>query len=60
MLFKPFSRACAGDGSKRPGTGLGLAIVAAIAKRLDYPITFQSEVGQWQHLPVSIPRILYF
>ncbi|WP_172977441.1 cell wall metabolism sensor histidine kinase WalK [Roseovarius sp. THAF9] len=55
MLFKPFSQACAGDGSKRPGTGLGLAIVAAIAKRLDYPITFQSEVGQGSTFQFRIP-----
>lgn len=55
MLFKPFSQARAGDGTKRPGTGLGLAIVAAIAKRLDYPITFHSQVGQGSTFQVRIP-----
>ncbi|WP_306129117.1 cell wall metabolism sensor histidine kinase WalK [Roseovarius sp. MMSF_3350] len=58
MLFKPFSQARAGDGSKRPGTGLGLAIVAAIAERLDYPVDFRSVVGQGSTFQFRIPSHL--
>ena len=56
MLFKPFSQARAGDGSKRPGTGLGLAIVAAILHRLEYPVEFDSTVGQGSTFSFRIPE----
>lgn len=55
MLFKPFSQARAGDGTKRPGTGLGLAIVAAIAQRLDYTVAFKSVVGQGSTFQFRVP-----
>ncbi|WP_420556416.1 ATP-binding protein [Roseovarius sp.] len=58
MLFKPFSQARASDGTKRPGTGLGLAIVDAILKRLDYPVSFTSEVGQGSTFQFRIPAHL--
>lgn len=58
MLFKPFSQARAGDGTKRPGTGLGLAIVAAILERLDYPVAFTSEVGKGSTFQFRIPEHL--
>ncbi|MDD9727998.1 ATP-binding protein [Roseovarius sp. SK2] len=58
MLFKPFSQARAGDGTKRPGTGLGLAIVSAIAQRLDYTVAFKSEVGQGSTFQFRVPSHL--
>lgn len=58
MLFKPFSQARAGDGSKRPGTGLGLAIVAAILHRLEYPVGCTSDVGQGSTFSFRIPEHL--
>lgn len=58
VLFKPFSQARAGDGSKRPGTGLGLAIVAAILQRLEYPIGVTSEVGAGSTFSFRVPAHL--
>ena len=58
MLFKPFSQARASDGTKRPGTGLGLAIVDAILKRLDYPVSFTSEVGKGSTFQFRVPAHL--
>jgi PAS domain S-box-containing protein len=58
MLFKPFSQARAGDGSKRPGTGLGLAIVAAILHRLEYPVECASDVGKGSTFSFRIPEHL--
>lgn len=57
-LFKPFSQARAGDGSKRPGTGLGLAIVAAILQRLEYPVAVISGVGEGSTFAFRVPAHL--